>query len=493
MSGARGAVAAGHAVTAQAAAEILADGGNAFDAAVAGLLAACVCEPVLASPGGGGFLAALHEGRVRHFDFFVAAPSQKRPYDEIEFAEVVVDFGTATQAFHVGAGASATPGFVPGLFAVHEALCRLPMRRLAEPALAAARDGVPVTAFQAYLFGVVGPIYRWTPEAAAVFAPGGELPAEAGTLRNPDLAEALDAIAREGARIATEGEIARAMAGQSRDHGGQISPADIRDYEVELRAPLEASLGRWRVDLNPPPALGGALVTAMLRGLDGAGRADAATLARAVDATDRVWREAPDDPGRLLATPSSRPAGVATRGTTHISVVDAEGNAAAVTVSNGEGNGRIVPGCGFMLNNMLGEEDLNPSGFHRWREGARLGSMMTPGIARHPDGTSVAFGSGGSNRIRTAILQFLMNRCAGNVGIEDAIFAARLHVERGHLDIEDFYGEADREALLAAFPDHRVWAERNLYFGGVHAVERAASGAVAGAGDPRRGGVFMAV
>ncbi len=489
----KGAVAAGHPLTAEAAAEVLADGGNAFDAAIAALWMACVCEPVLASPGGGGFLTGTANGRTRVFDFFTAAPARKMPDDELEFAEVTVDFGTATQVFHIGAGASATPGFVPGIFAVHERVGTLPMHRLTEPAVIAAREGVRVTALQAYLFGVVEPIYRWSDEAAALFAPEGQMPAEGAILKNAALADAIDAIGREGLRIATQGEIAAAMAGVSASHGGHLGRADFAGYTVDLRKPLEAEAGDWGVSLNPPPALGGALVTAMLRAIDPEEAADQLARAHVVDAVDRFWRQAPTDPGRLLDEAGLRPTRAATRGTTHISVIDAKGNAAAATVSNGEGNGRLVPGCGFMLNNMLGEEDLNPDGFHRWTPGARLGSMMTPGIASAKDGSLLALGSGGSNRIRTAILQVLLNRCLAGMRLQDAIDAPRLHIERGHLDFEDFFAASDRERLIPGFPDHRAWPDRNLYFGGVHAVERTAKGGFEAARDPRRGGASRIV
>jgi len=498
--GARGAIAAGHPLTAEAGAEILADGGNAFDATIAALWMACVCEPVLASPGGGGFITVQADGRCRVLDFFVTAPRRKRPDYDIEFSEVTVDFGTATQAFHIGAGSTAAPGFVPGLFALHAQLGSLPMRRLVEPAVAAAKAGVAITPLQAYLFTVVAPIYRWTPEAAALFSASGTMPADGETFANPALADALDAIGREGLRIATEGEIAAAMATVSADHGGHLTFDDIAGFAVAMREPLTETLagrggGDWRIALNPPPALGGALVTAMLREIaaDGADPADPVALARVIEAVDRFWREDPTDPGRLIGTPAAKPSQAAPRGTTHVSVIDADGNAAAATVSNGEGNGRLVPGCGFMLNNMLGEADLNPRGFHGWTPGARLGSMMTPGIATRPDGTMVAFGSGGSNRIRTAILQALLGRCAAGVPLAAAIDAPRLHVESGHLDFEDLFDAGDRERLTDAFVDHRAWPDRNLYFGGVHAVERDARSRLTAAGDPRRGGASRVV
>jgi len=146
-----------------------------------------------------------------------------------------------------------------------------------------------------------------------------------------------------------------------------------------------------------------------------------------------------------------------------------------------------------MLNTMLCVEDLNPGGFQRWTPGARLGSMMTPGIANRKDGSVIAFGSGGSNRIRTAILQVLLNRCLAGMPLQEAIDAPRLHIERGHLDFEDFFPASDRERLISDFSDHRVWPDQNLYFGGVHAVERNAKGGFEAAGDPRRGGASRVV
>lgn len=494
----RAAVAAGHALTADAAAMVLAEGGTVVDAAIAALWTACVCEPVLASPGGGGFASILARGkRAEVLDFFVDAPGAKRREEEIEFAEVHADFGTTTQGFHVGAGASAVPGFVPGLFELHARHARLPMRVLAEPAIAAARDGFTVSPFQAHLFEVVAPILTFTPDAARLFGKtqeGGSVHAAGATLRNPDLADALDAIAREGARIATHGEIAALMAEQSTAHGGHLRRDDMQAYRPAWREPVEVRLADVTVSTNPPPALGGALVSAMCGELHASGpRGLPLALARAVDAVDRFWRQAPQDAGRLLARAASG-GHVSQRGTTHVSIVDADANAIAITVSNGEGNGRLVDGCGFMINNMLGEEDVNPGGFHAWTPGERLSSMMAPSVGRWRDGGALALGSGGSNRIRTAILQVLANIALRRLHLPHAVSAPRLHVERGFLDFEDLlvdelFEEADRRTLVEAFGDHRGWAKPSLYFGGVHAAALTTRGGLEAAGDHRREGV----
>ena len=163
-------------------------------------------------------------------------------------------------------------------------------------------------------------------------------------------------------------------------------------------------------------------------------------------------------------------------------------------VSNGEGNGRIVPGCGFMLNNMLGEEDVNPGGFHRWATGARLSSMMAPTVAVSGAGDLVALGSGGSNRIRTAVLQVLIHRLEKGLDLEAAVAAPRMHVEKGHLDFEDFFGEEARAALVEAFRDHRAWPEQSLFYGGVHSGRAPRPTApFPAAATPRREGVFKVV
>ncbi len=180
--------------------------------------------------------------------------------------------------------------------------------------------------------------------------------------------------------------------------------------------------------------------------------------------------------------------GLASRGTTQISVADTHGNLASLTLSNGEGSSYVLPGSGIMLNNMLGEEDLNPSGFHRMPPGIRLASMMTPAIARLADGGQIALGSGGSNRIRSAILQVLTNVLEFDMSLEQAVNAPRLHLEHNHLNVEPGFSSAALQALEAEWPGIEQWPDTNLFFGGVHAVARLASGKFRAAGDPRRGG-----
>ncbi|HSR71026.1 MAG TPA: gamma-glutamyltransferase, partial [Kiloniellales bacterium] len=193
---------------------------------------------------------------------------------------------------------------------------------------------------------------------------------------------------------------------------------------------------------------------------------------------------------RYAAEVAGRPA--APRGTTHISVVDAAGNLAAFSLSNGEGCGHLLPGSGIMLNNMLGEEDLCPQGFHAWPPGSRMASMMAPSLATRPDGGLVALGSGGSNRIRTAILQVLLNLLDLGLPLEAAVEAPRLHFEAGVLNLEGALAES-AEALDDGVERTIAWPLHNLFFGGVHAVAREPDGSFSAAGDPRRGGCAIIV
>ena len=507
MSKDRSVVAAGHQLTAAAAAEILQDGGNAFDAALAATFMTFVAEAVFASPGGGGFLMARQAGsdRCALFDFFVDTPRKRRAGSEVSFFPIHADFGPAKQEFHIGLGASATPGMAPGLLAVHQALCRLPMKRLVEPAARAARAGFPLTEFQAYLFTVIAPILTASPGVARIFAPGGK-PMEAGeTFRNAELGETLDWLAEDGARLFVDGDVGQAILAESQSLGGHLTHDDLTRYRVERREPLYWRHGRATVALNPPPAASGALVAfglAYLEALTESGRAiDAHALRQAMAATNEARaahgeglaeRLAGGALAKELRDAHRHPP--AYRGTTQVSVIDADGNAASVSLSNGEGNGFIVGKFGFMLNNMLGEEDLSSGRIEDWREGTRLSSMMAPTIILEPDGTVTALGTGGSNRIRTAILQVAVALIDHGMRLEEAVEAPRLHVEKcGTVSFEPGLPEAAEAEFMALGEKAHAWPARNLFFGGVHAARRHGNGGVEGAGDPRRQGVALVV
>ena len=258
----KGVVAAGHEGTAKASAEMLRAGGNAFDAAMAGMVASTVPETVLSSLGGGGFMMAYRAqtDETILYDFFAQTPRQKRPTSELDFHATHADFGPATQEFHIGAGATATPGVIPGLFAIHHDLCTLPLSDILAPAIKAARTGVKVSAFQAYLFGVIEPILTSDPAAKALFAPIGKMLKTDDLFKNPNLAQTLEALITDGERLFREGELAQAILAQSADNGGHLRSDDLRSYKVERRKPLIQNYHSQQFYLNPAPCAGGPMI-----------------------------------------------------------------------------------------------------------------------------------------------------------------------------------------------------------------------------------------
>ena len=524
MSHSNGAVACGHPATAETAMEILRDGGNAYDAVIAAMCTAAAAEPVFFSLAGGGFLVAQPAAsKAIVYDFFVSTPRRRpRSERELDFYPIQADFGTATQEFHIGLGSTATPGAVRGLFAIHRDLASLPIARLLEPAIRHAREGVTLRPVDAYLFSVVGPILTARADSREVYTRSdGTLLTDGDRVTQRDYADCLEAIGHEGEALFYEGEIAEALSRACREQGGLLDRQDLAGYRVIRRAPLACRYRGAQILTNPPASTGGLLIAFKLSVLEALLREPTAfgspgwlgVLGRTMALTNRARAENPlgeeqdDAEGPAIAerflSPELRARYLevlerhpeSPRGTTHISVIDGDGNLAALSLSNGEGNGYVLPGTGIMLNNMLGEQDLNPDGFHRWTPGIRLASMMAPSVATLADGRLTALGSGGSNRIRTAIFQVLVNLIDQGMTLEEAVDAPRLHVEHGVANAEAGLGEPCREALASAdepFADRVMdWPRHNLFFGGVHAVSQSPSGDSAAAGDPRRGGVAL--
>ncbi|MEJ2529256.1 MAG: gamma-glutamyltransferase [Gammaproteobacteria bacterium] len=514
-----GVVAAGHHDTASAAAAIMNAGGNAFDAALAALFASCVSEPVLSSLGGGGFLLAhSHNMDSVLYDFFAQTPGQRPPIEKLDFRPITADFGTAQQEFHIGMGSIAVPGVVRGIFKIQRDLCTLPLEVIIEPALKLARDGVRINSFQHYISSIVSPIIESSPEALRLHTcddhPETIAPLNQ-TVKQPEMADIFSALAREGEDLFYRGELAQRLVADCNSKGGAISQTDLDRYRVEPRTPLSMTYGNARLQTNPAPAIGGTLIAFTLSLLQHQGLADMRlhgsdhlnNLAHAMQITQQL-RHGHKIDSNLDAATSRRILSnnflqsyrdilckhtSCARGTTQISIADSQGNIASMTLSNGEGSGYVLPGTGIMLNNMLGEEDLNPQGFHAWPENRRIASMMAPTLAFMPNGDMIATGSGGSNRIRSAILQVLINLIDFNLDASAAVELARIHFESGLLNLEQGIPEQTVANLTQEFPEYHLWPERNLFFGGAHTVIHQHDGTLHGHGDSRRGGVCIKV
>ncbi|HNK66679.1 MAG TPA: gamma-glutamyltransferase [Solirubrobacterales bacterium] len=485
----RGVVAAGHPLSAEAGARILREGGNAVDAAVAAALASFSLESALTGLGAGGFMIVGGPGiETAVIDFFVAAPGRGGHELTEELLPVPVHFDeSTTQVFNAGAASCGVPGTAAGLALALERYGSVPMAELTGPAAALAREGAPLNEQQAYVLRILEPIYTATPEARAIYAPEGKILGQGDVFRYPDLGDALDRFGAEGAAALCSGEVPRLVEEYIVSRGGTLSVADFEAYEPIVRAPVGARYRGRELLTNPPPSAGGILVAyslALLERMEGSGPEE---IARAMAAAN----EARDDDFAL----SLGQEGFARRflddrlgSTTHLAAIDSDGLCASVTCSNGTGSGMVVPGTGFHLNNMLGEEDLNPRGFHQSAPGERISSMMSPTLILEQDMVRAGLGSAGSNRIRSAVLQTTLNLLAG-VDPQAAVDAPRIHLEAGVLQAEPGVDEEALGRIEAAGQEVFRWNQRNLFFGGVQIVTRdPETGRLDGAGDPRRGG-----
>jgi gamma-glutamyltranspeptidase / glutathione hydrolase len=490
----RGVVAAGHPVTATTGADILRAGGNAVDAALASMLASFVAEPLLTGLGAGGYMLVVPpDDEPVLLDFFVEASGRGADLEQrAPLVAADVSFGDVVQVFHIGAASCGTYGTPAGVCAAAARFGTVPLSDLTAPAAALAREGVTVNSEQAYVFEILEPIYASTPECRALFMPEDRVPREGDVLRNPEMADSLERLGAEGAAPFYSGDIGAAISDRACELGGTLTREDLAVYDAVPREPVRVRYHGRDVLTNPPPSAGGTLLAYALALLqDSGGPPDAVAL---VEAMERAQAERTPEFLTGLAEPGFLERFMAGRlgATTHISVIDGDGWACSVTCTNGEGSGVVVPGTGVHVNNMMGEQDLSPLGFFTHPPGRRLPSMMAPTIVLGRDGApELALGSAGSNRIRSALLQVIVNVLDRGMEAAEAVGAPRLHFEEGMVYAEPGIDASGLEAsgrTLAWFRD------RNLFFGGCQAVEREpVTGVLHGGGDPRRGGAVVAV
>jgi gamma-glutamyltranspeptidase / glutathione hydrolase len=481
----RGVVAAGHPLTAQAGVRVLREGGNAVDATVAAMLTSFVTESLLTGLGAGGYMLVAGAGvEPTLLDFFVEAPSRVGDGSEAELLGVGVSFGDAEQVFHIGPASCGVYGVPAGVCEAARRWGTIALDRLAAPAVALARDGVVLNAGQAYVAEILVDLLTSTPECAALWAPDGRVLREGEVLRNPDLGDALLRLAHDGAEPFYTGDIAAAVCDWLAARGGSLRASDLAEYGAIEREPIRIAYRDREILTNPPPSAGGTLLAYALALLDrGPAPPSLQALVDAMAAaqSERTpeFVEGLDDEGfldRFLRTRLGS--------TTHISVIDADGFACSATCTNGEGSGVVVPGTGMHLNNVMGEEDLNPHGFHLHPAGRRMPSMMAPSVVMRDGEVELVLGSAGSNRIRSALLQTIVGVVDRELPVREAVDAPRVHLEDGVVFAEpglDLDG-LDESLRVVRF------GSLNLFFGGVQAALRRGS-RLTGAGDPRRGGV----
>jgi gamma-glutamyltranspeptidase/glutathione hydrolase len=505
---------------------VLKSGGNAVDAAVAVGFALAVTHPFAGNLGGGGFmLVRFADGRSTFIDFRERAP-EKASRDMYLDGQ-----GNLTQDSVDGWRAVGVPGSVRGFDLAQSKYGSQKWSELIAPAIELASKGYALSYKSAELLRNAHNLAQ-NPESKRIFQKGGAYYDAGDVFAQPELAATLKRIAASGAREFYEGETARRLASEMSSHGGLITLADLQRYRAVERTPLSGSYRGLTVLTAPLPSSGGIGILQMLRMLEGsgygkAGPGAAATIHYTAEVMRRYFADRSEylgdsdfvkvpvkgllDPGYIRArrasinpdqaTPSDqlnpgKPAGREGTETTHYSIVDAAGNAVAVTytLNNGYGSGVSVPGLGFLLNDVMDDFSTKPNTPNLFgliqgevnaiEPGKRPLSAMTPTIVVRDGKAFMVLGAPGGPRIITAVLQVLLNVIDFRMNIQDAVDAPRFHHQ---WKPDKLYLEAgispDTVALLEDM-GHQVDYSPGVVLARVNAI-LSDGGWLQGAADPR--------
>ncbi len=484
------AVAAPNEAAADAAERVALAGGNAVDAALAAALVAMVNEVGIVSLSSGGFVTVQPADGAPAYtvDGWMDMPGRDHTAGAAAGStwDVATAYGGGVD-LTIGPGSVAVHGSLAALGEAHRRDGRLPWHELVAPAIEVARDGYRLTsASRYYLDHTHDDVFGWDAESRAVLHDEeGEL--TTGRIVMPDLVASLELIARDGPEALHRGELAEQISRDVTGRGGLLTESDLAAYRPVVRPALVSRVAGWALSTTPPPSVGGVCLTAMLRlllahpGEDPLDPSHVVLVQRAVlghrldvldhapdlDAAARALLDRVDHDHLAVLESGS---------TAHVSTTDRSGTACAVTFSSGYGSGMIAAGTGIWLNNCLGEQELHPAGRHAALPGTRLLSNMAPTVGRHDDGSTLAIGSPGADRITTAIAQVLAGYLSG-LSLHEAVNRPRVHVHRP--------GRADEEV--------RQEIDLTMYYGGVGATLVDAKGHLVAAADPRREGAVRLV
>ena len=487
------AIAAGNKLGTDAARRVAEAGGNAVDACLASAIMGWVAEPFFASIGGSGFIAIRSpDGAVEIIDGNTTMPlTTPEPSQGVrriflpEYADGIY--------MGIGGGSVAVPGVLAAVRLAWERHGRIEWEALFEDAIAVARDGFPFPKVSDYYLSCTWEhIWSHYEEARSILTFDDRPFQEGETLRQPELAEALELVARHGPEVFYAGALGEEIVETLGRDGGFMSLDDLKSYTPEVRKPVSTTAFGWQIESNPPPAVGGAVLVHLLALLEGADMHDPVKrLTAIIEAQEMAVgyrRERYHDPDGIATAFQEALTLIHRRSprsseTTHTSSADADGYVCSLTESNGYGSGIVVHG--MSLNNTLGEEELNPLGTHRLPPGSRTHSNMAPTIASK-DSKAVALGSPGADRIVGAIAQTFLRIAIDGDSLADALAAPRAHLDARPEGATLCYEPGlpgDRLPWIA-----RPYDELHMYFGGVQAAAMDENGWVDAAHDPRRSG-----
>jgi gamma-glutamyltranspeptidase/glutathione hydrolase len=481
-----------------AAKEILKFGGNAFDAAVSAIFVSMTSEFALTGAFGGGTLLGIQENSTPFvYDFFVDSPIKTN--ENREFINVNVDFGETSQGFNIGKGSIATPGNLMGLIEIQKKYGVLSLNNVLQHAIYIANNGVTITSYQGYILSLIKPILEFDDHTNNLFFKNNKLINKGDTFKNPEFGNFLSLLLQEGYDYFYKGEGLNTIL-KFLDDKSNLTKNDFINYKIYKRKAQSINFNNHMIYTNSSPSHGGPLIIFLLKLLEKSNIIiNNDNLINAMNVTSNARQNTclnPDSENEIdqifkdekfskflnqfKNNESNLSESIDGFGsTTHVSVLDKMGNAASITTTNGEGCGYTIPEYGIMMNNMLGEEDLNPFGFHEWNKKRRLPTMLSPIIITKDNKPEFIFGSGGSNRIRSANIQVILNLLIHKMNLKDAISSSRLHLEGDTL----FYEPGIKFSKNNSNMKVKAFNDKSLFFGGVNAVSK--ESAIA---DERRGG-----
>ncbi len=515
----------------EAGALALRDGGNAVDAAIACAFVQGVVDPMMCGIAGFGSCQVYMPGSGAHevVDFHGRVPAAARPdmWAHLIEAETRDGFGFVLRGRvnDVGYASITTPGSLKAYHEVHKRHGRLPWHRVVEPAIRWAADGFMVSPDVYHYWMSAEPSgrvpildrLRFTPAARALYVRDDGLPKTIGTvIRNPDYARTLARIADAGPEVFYTGDIARAIAADMAAHGGLLSAEDLAGYRTTLTRPLEGGYRGHRLTTNHPPG-GGVMLVEMLNILE---RFDLAALGHNTPDYIRVVAEAMKiatadkdahvgdpafvdvplerltDKGYAAGKAAAIEAGAKARvprldavespHTTHISVIDSEGNAVSMTHSLGMMSGVVTDGLGFMYNGCMGVFDPRPGRAGSIAPGKARFSSICPTIVFNDDRPMLVIGAPGGTQIAMGVLQVILNVIDFAMPVTEAVLAPRFSATSDVIDVTARIPRYVSDAV-AAMGYGIVRSPLSYGIAGVHAI-KVDGDRLSGGADPAFGG-----
>ncbi|MCB9091533.1 MAG: gamma-glutamyltransferase [Halobacteriovoraceae bacterium] len=503
----RVAIAADAPSTVAAGVRIAEQGGNAADIALCCAITATLTEVLMCSLGGSAFISIKKPGAEPVvYDGCDAMPTVSNEVKEGKkksWKTVHLEYGDGIN-INVGHGSVAVPGMLKAVEQAWRDHGSLSWKEIVAPAIELAKSGVPANGTMTQWLGVTRKdIFFDQMESRRSFFPDGENCIVRDEIyKLPHYDQTLQYIADEGSRALYEGELAKMFVKEMSENGGFVTMEDLKNYRTIIRKPLMIESQGYQLALNPPPAVGGAMVGSMIQLYDRDWSKDLPTdqsvlnIAKAqqvmfslrknetVEGWDEVKAQAILEK-KWLTKYSEK---LFSPHTMHISVVTEDGTMIAITMSAGYGSGISVTGTGIALNNTMGEPELSPKGYFTIPTGERLVSNMSPVVAWNKEGKCLAFGSPGASRITTTIFQGWVRFAYEKMKFEDIVPAPRLHLDNeGGEFIAQYEPGVDVSALEGKYK-MRPFDDKNMYFGALNIAGKDSEGKMHAVSDSRRHG-----